>query len=222
MNRLLARLTNRDAPYVFIAHAKADASIARRISEYLEDAGIQTWFDEKNLIVGSRWEASIRLAVKNARCFLVCFSSATSAQLKTDRFIKKEIQMALEEDENRREPFLSYFIPVLLEDIKMPTIKIRTGRMSQTSKDLSCIHAIRFSSEERALESFARNFKLYTDMKTNVFTNPLEDEVRALIQDTIAKRKLDQKIKNAAYELMGRGITDTIHRNRKKNRPLKL
>lgn len=68
-------------PRVFISHQKNDSDIARKIADYLEDAGIDTYFDQyDNSIDRSNPESvvkAIRTGIENSSHMLVLFSQNT-------------------------------------------------------------------------------------------------------------------------------------------------
>lgn len=70
-----------DSPRVFISHQKKDSDIARKIADYLEDAGIDIYFDQyDNTIDRSNPESvvqAIRYGIENSSHMLVVFSPNT-------------------------------------------------------------------------------------------------------------------------------------------------
>jgi hypothetical protein len=70
---------NTTSPAVFISYASQDAEAAGRICEALQAAGIEVWFDQRELRGGDAWDQSIRKQVKDCALF-VPLISANSAR----------------------------------------------------------------------------------------------------------------------------------------------
>ena len=68
-------------PRVFISHQKKDSDIARKIADYLEDAGIDTYFDQYDSSIDRSNPESvvnaIRTGIENSTHMIVVFSSNT-------------------------------------------------------------------------------------------------------------------------------------------------
>lgn len=70
-----------NSPRVFISHQKKDSDIARVIADYLEDAGIDTYFDQYDSTINRSDPQSvvkaIRYGIENSTHMLVVFSPNT-------------------------------------------------------------------------------------------------------------------------------------------------
>jgi len=55
---------------VFLSYASQDAEAAKRICEALMIAGIEVWFDQRELRGGDAWDAKIRRQVKECALFV--------------------------------------------------------------------------------------------------------------------------------------------------------
>lgn len=53
-----------DCPRVFISHQKKDSDVARKIADYLEEAGIDTYFDQYDMKIDRSNPQSIVSAIK--------------------------------------------------------------------------------------------------------------------------------------------------------------
>jgi DNA-binding PadR family transcriptional regulator len=102
---------------VFICHGKEDKEIARKLHGKLRILGVQTWFDEENLLPGQDWELEIIKAVRESDIVLVCLS--TKSVQKTG-FIQKEIKLALDAADERPEGKI-FLIPARIDDCVMPS-----------------------------------------------------------------------------------------------------
>lgn len=70
-----------DNPRIFISHQKKDAEVARKIADYLEDAGIDTYFDQYDNSIDRSDPNSvvqaIRTGIENSTHMIVVFSPNT-------------------------------------------------------------------------------------------------------------------------------------------------
>lgn len=70
-----------DSPRVFISHQKKDSDIARKIADYLEDAGIDTYFDQYDSSIDRSNPESvvkaIQTGIENCTHMIVVFSLNT-------------------------------------------------------------------------------------------------------------------------------------------------
>lgn len=68
-------------PRVFISHQKKDSDVARKIADYLEDAGIDTYFDQYDSSIDRSDPESvvnaIRAGIENSTHMIVVFSPNT-------------------------------------------------------------------------------------------------------------------------------------------------
>jgi hypothetical protein len=63
---------------IFISHAVADDEMANRISEALQNAGVETWVDHRDIQPGQRWIPSIRRALDQCSAGLLVLSQDSS------------------------------------------------------------------------------------------------------------------------------------------------
>ena len=79
-NGILPR-PSQDKPRVFISHQKKDADTARVIADYLQDSGIDVYFDQYDLSINRSDPQSvvnsIKRGIENSTHMLVLFSSNT-------------------------------------------------------------------------------------------------------------------------------------------------
>ena len=62
---------------VFLSYTSQDAEAAKRICEALRAAGIEVWFDQRELRGGDAWDQSIRRQIKNCALFVPVVSRHT-------------------------------------------------------------------------------------------------------------------------------------------------
>ncbi|MCS7315488.1 MAG: toll/interleukin-1 receptor domain-containing protein [Bryobacterales bacterium] len=104
-------------PKVFLAYVQEDAAAAERLYRDLKRAGFDPWMDRKKLLPGQNWPRSIQQAIEVADYFVACFSERAIAKRGC---FQAELRYAL--DCARRVPFeRTYFIPVRLEECRVPT-----------------------------------------------------------------------------------------------------
>jgi len=101
---------------VFLCHAKQDKPTVRRLSRKLKTDGIQTWFDEEDLLPGQQWDFEIKQAIKDVDVVLVCLSRASTNK---SGYVQKEIKFALDAADEQPDGTI-FLIPVRLEDCPVP------------------------------------------------------------------------------------------------------
>jgi hypothetical protein len=103
-------------PRVFIAYAKEDATLARRLYDEFETQGFRPWMDTRKLLPGQNWPRAIEAAIEISDFFVACFSR-TSANKRGG--FQAEIRYAL--DCARHAPLDEIFmVPVRLEPCRVP------------------------------------------------------------------------------------------------------
>lgn len=65
---------------IFISYASEDSGIAKRICDTLRAAGIEVWFDQRELRGGDSWEQEIRRQIADCALFVPLISAATQAR----------------------------------------------------------------------------------------------------------------------------------------------
>ena len=117
----------------FVSYVREDRPAIERLCEDLAGQGVSTWTDKDQIQPGKRWKDAIRRAIHDGSAFLACFSTAYESKPRT--YMNEELTLAVEElrlrPRNR-----SWFFPVLLEDVEIPSISIGGG---ETLRDLQGI-----------------------------------------------------------------------------------
>lgn len=102
---------------VFISHASEDKPFAEELRKALQDHGVTSWIDHRELTAGGELEQEIQDAIREAK---VCLTVWTLHALNSD-WVDKETLWAMGEKEKRED---YKFIPLLLgEGIKPAAIK---------------------------------------------------------------------------------------------------
>jgi hypothetical protein len=101
----------RDA--VFLSYASEDLGVVERIKEELERAGVDAWFDKRELTLGDDWDGKIERNIKNCSFFVPVISHNTVAR--TRGYFWKEWRLAervaLEMAEG-----VKFILPVAIDD----------------------------------------------------------------------------------------------------------
>src|ERR1019366_8403172 len=96
---------------VFISYASEDAQAAGRLAAGLRAAGVEVWFDQKELVGGENWDARIRDRIRSCFLFVPIISASTEKRL--EGYFRREWEMAADRTHNmaRGKAFL---LPVYL------------------------------------------------------------------------------------------------------------
>jgi|ERR1044072_490623 hypothetical protein len=104
---------------VFISHANQDEALASKIVSSLEDAGLEVWYDEREIIPGDNWADRIAHGLKEANAMVVL---VTPTALESDH-MQRDIDYAL-----TQKRFKGRLVPVLagdsrqFQDVSIPWI----------------------------------------------------------------------------------------------------
>ncbi|MCP4105866.1 MAG: TIR domain-containing protein [Desulfobacteraceae bacterium] len=99
---------------VFISYAEQDYQKARKLCNDLENAGITTWLDKKDLLPGQNWRKVIPHIIRQSSHFLLLISSHS---LTEQGYVQKEQKIALEKFDEFPENEI-FIIPVRLDNIR--------------------------------------------------------------------------------------------------------
>jgi hypothetical protein len=75
--------------YVFLSYARADLDYVKRLERFLEDEGIETWFDQE-IARGDHWERRLEEKINGCSAFLVVMTPAS----REARWVSREINQA--------------------------------------------------------------------------------------------------------------------------------
>ena len=110
---VISRFEAANEPEVFICHASEDKDYAAALYEKLEQAGIRPWLDKENLRGGDEWDRKIRDTIKQIDYFVVLQSQALAN--KTIGYVNREINIALDRQEEFQRGTTRFVIPVKIE-----------------------------------------------------------------------------------------------------------
>ena len=106
------RVMNTPIGKVFLSYARQDLSIARKLYNELRKQNIDVWFDQEDLLPGTRWEEEIRSVIKSSSFFLAVLSQASVNKKGT---VQKELKLGLDVL-REMPPHAVYLIPVKIDD----------------------------------------------------------------------------------------------------------
>lgn len=92
---------------VFISHSSKDEALASKVVSYLEQAGLDVWYDKREIIPGDNWADKIAQGLRESDAMVVLL---TPSALDSD-FARRDIDYALSQ-----KPFKRRLIPVLVGD----------------------------------------------------------------------------------------------------------
>lgn len=98
---------------VFLSYASQDGDAARRVHDALRAAGIEVWFDQRELRGGDAWDVAIRRQVRECALFVALISANTNAR--SEGYFRREWNLVVQRmlDMADDQPFL---LPVLIDD----------------------------------------------------------------------------------------------------------
>lgn len=97
---------------VFLSYAHQDLPIVKRLYDELQNRNIDIWFDQEDLLPGTRWEEEIRSAIKSSSFFLAVLSQTS---VNKRGHVQKELKLGLDVL-REMPPHAVYLIPVKIDD----------------------------------------------------------------------------------------------------------
>jgi tetratricopeptide (TPR) repeat protein len=103
---------------IFISYASQDGGAAKRISDALHSAGVETWFDQEGgLEHGDEWDAKIRRQIKECVLFIPIISAHTQAR--HEGYFRIEWDLAAERSHGIAQG-VPFILPVVVDDTREP------------------------------------------------------------------------------------------------------
>jgi hypothetical protein len=99
---------------LFLSYAREDQKEVEQLRTDLEAAGLEVWFDRKQLTSGADWEHKITENVRSSFFFLPIISRQTEAAL-SDRFFREEWTQASERA-RRSDDSYEFILPIKLDE----------------------------------------------------------------------------------------------------------
>jgi hypothetical protein len=91
---------------VFISYPRANTALAKKVVEGLDKAGLDVWFDEREILPGDNWAGKIAKALEESDAMVVLL---TPDAVRRPGHVQREINYAL-----GNESFSGRLIPVLV------------------------------------------------------------------------------------------------------------
>ncbi len=76
---------------VFLSYADSERDLARELADRLTGAGVQVWFDEREIAAGENWAEAVQRALEDASALVILLSPAAVQS----RWVRREIEYAL-------------------------------------------------------------------------------------------------------------------------------
>ncbi|MEZ4267222.1 MAG: toll/interleukin-1 receptor domain-containing protein, partial [Myxococcota bacterium] len=96
---------------VFLSYAREDREVVRPFRDALEAAGIATWFDEREIDGGERWEREIQSNLRRCALFVPFISETTERRL--EAYFRVEWHAAVQRLP-RLDASVVFLVPVVL------------------------------------------------------------------------------------------------------------
>jgi len=90
---------------VFISHSSKDDSLAGEIASYLEQAGLDVWYDNREIMPGDNWADKIAQGLRESDAMVVLVSEGALGS----EFMRRNIDFALSQ-----KPFRRRVVPVFV------------------------------------------------------------------------------------------------------------
>jgi len=177
---------------VFISYSRGDGVIVERLDALLRGAGVDTWFDRRNLLPGQKWENVIEDEIPTARVFLTCLSATA---LDDRGYFHVEQQFAVKAAMRIPSDQL-FIIPVLL------------GECSLT-RELRQYHSVNLV-EPLAIESLLSSLSEALARNVDVATNAIAE-----FRDALRKHLSIGAALFGAAEFSDKDVTDVVLRLRR-------
>jgi len=94
---------------VFISYSSKDDDLAGRIASYLERAGLDVWYDKREIMPGDNWADKIAQGLRESDAMVVLLSEGAL----NSEFIRRDIDFALSQ-----KPFRRRVVPVFVGDLR--------------------------------------------------------------------------------------------------------
>jgi TolB-like protein/Tfp pilus assembly protein PilF len=100
---------------VFLSYASQDVEAARRICDALRAAGIEVWFDQRELRGGDAWDHKIRQQIRDCALFIPIIS--VNAQARSEGYFRLEWRLA-DQRTHLMGKSRAFLVPVCVDDTR--------------------------------------------------------------------------------------------------------
>jgi hypothetical protein len=108
---------------VFLSFSSDDRDIVRSIARALNDAGVDVWFDERNIQPGDNWDEVIMANLRRAELFIPFVSQRTEAHREASKYFWKEWNFAGRHVDTYA-PDAHFLLPVGLDRLDINTANV--------------------------------------------------------------------------------------------------
>ena len=98
---------------VFLSYASEDAEAAQNIADSLRAAGIEVWFDQRELKGGDAWDQSIRRQIKTCALFVAVVSKHTHER--GEGYFRLEWKLAVDRS-HLIAAHKAFLLPIVIDD----------------------------------------------------------------------------------------------------------
>jgi hypothetical protein len=98
---------------VFLSYASEDAEAAQNIADSLRAAGIEVWFDQRELKGGDAWDQSIRRQIKTCALFVAVVSKHTHER--GEGYFRLEWKLAVDRT-HLITAHKAFLLPIVIDD----------------------------------------------------------------------------------------------------------
>jgi TolB-like protein/Tfp pilus assembly protein PilF len=104
---------SKPAEAVFVSYASEDAEAAQRIADVLKAAGVEVWFDKRELRGGDAWDRQIRRQIHDCALFMPIISAHSQARL--EGYFRREWKLAADRTYDMAEE-KAFLVPIVIDD----------------------------------------------------------------------------------------------------------
>ncbi|MDX6500157.1 MAG: hypothetical protein QOG23_3417 [Blastocatellia bacterium] len=131
---------------VFISYAHNDERLAAKVVSYLEKAGLDAWYDKREIMPGDNWADKIAQGLKESDAMVVLLT----ANALDSESVRRDIDYALSQ-----KPFKRRLIPVIVGDSE----NFPSHRIPWIFNHLQTIKLVDNGKDEEQLEQIAQVLK---------------------------------------------------------------
>ena len=146
-------------PLIFLSYTRKDIARVRNLYKRLKEAGYKPWLDLEDLDVGDEWGLKVKETLERAPLFISCLSNHSVSH---EGVVQWEIREALE---IAKQKINIYFLPVRLDDCKVPTQikKYHWVNLYEDDGFEKLLAAVRKGKPEAARREMGRILRHYGD-----------------------------------------------------------
>ena len=94
---------------VFISYSSKDDAVAEKIASYLERAGLDVWYDKREIMPGDNWGEKVGQGLRESDAMVVLVSEGAPGS----EFMRRDVEFALSQ-----KPFRRRVVPVFVGNFR--------------------------------------------------------------------------------------------------------